>query len=66
MIATKNESVFCPKVVPVLTEGQNFSSISYLEPLQNIFIIIMQSLNACKWHQFASVPKFQQIRSWHL
>ena len=36
MVATITELPFCTKQVPVLVEGQNFSSVRYMDPITKI------------------------------
>ena len=36
MVATVTKLLFCTEEVPVLVEGQNFSSISYMDPVTKI------------------------------
>ena len=46
MVATITKLLFCSEEVPMLIEGQNFSSIGYMDPVTKIFTINIQSVHA--------------------
>ena len=54
MVASITKIPFCTEEVPVIVEGQNFSSIRYMDPIQKICIIIIQSLHATRCTQILS------------
>ena len=51
MVASISKLPFCTEEVPVLVEGQNFSSIRYMDPITKICIIIIRSLHATRCTQ---------------
>ena len=57
MVSTKTKLLFCTEEVPVFEEGQNFSSIRYMDPITKFFKSYLY--NRCMQ---PAVPKCCHIR----